>query len=126
MQKLVPTWLMLSVVVVLAIAQGFAVYYHWYFFYPWLDIPMHIIGGFWLMIAIPYFFPSTFTALRHILPLFVLAMLIGVGWELFEFSLDKLVAFTIHDMVDTLDDLKNDALGALLAAALLVIRRYNA
>ncbi|MDP3015044.1 MAG: hypothetical protein Q8N28_01380 [bacterium] len=31
---------------------------HWYWTYPWLDIPMHFLGGFWVAMVFLYFWRS--------------------------------------------------------------------
>ena len=49
---------------------------------------------------------------------------IGVGWELFEFSIDKFITFKIHDAVNTASDLFFDGVGSILAV-FLFLAVYN-
>lgn len=43
---------------------------------------------------------------------------IGIGWELFEFSLDRFITFKIHDAANTASDLFFDGVGGLFAVFL--------
>lgn len=79
-----------------------------YWTYRWLDIPMHILGGFALgslVIAI---------LMRHRPGMYVLAMLaVAFGWELFEVLIG--MPRPTDYPLDTLLDLFDDGVGALMA-----------
>lgn len=47
------------------------------------------------------------------------ALVIGVLWEVFEFSLDLYVIFKQNDIVDTVTDIGADVAGGLIAAFLI-------
>ncbi len=95
------------------------------YIYWWYDIPMHIAGGAWVAAAFLYLArkyewisriakPTIFTTLAVVL-------LVGIGWEIFEYSMDILV-FRLHTLstvplyilIDSLHDLANDLLGAAI------------
>jgi hypothetical protein len=113
------------VVLIVAIAalNFYAYKFHWYFFFWWFDIVMHTLGGVWVsgtVLWIWYFRNADGEKKELHLPfvfLFALASvyIVGVGWELFEFSLDKFITFKIHDMVNTGSDLFFDGVGSIFA-----------
>lgn len=95
----------------------------------WMDIPMHILGGFWvasIFIAVTESRPDIFEIKKHLLLSFVLvisfAVLIGVFWELWEYAFDYYFNVVIAQysvsmtLSDTLGDLINDLMGGIIAA----------
>jgi hypothetical protein len=108
-----------------------ALYWHLYFFLPWLDIPMHLLGGLWVGLFALYWYYHIKRGDKDRSALFVavfsvaVTMTIGLLWELFEFNLDTIIGFSNHDLADTLADLSNDFLGSTLAAWIFLAKRYN-
>lgn len=98
---------------------------------PWIDIPLHFLGGVWIASIFAWLFPEVrFNNPKFFinkLPPFVInfllviafTVLVGVLWEFFEFSLDVLMVFRGYseifqgDLVDTMGDLLMDILGGL-------------
>lgn len=122
--------LLAALIVLLACVQGAATYWDLYFFVWWLDIPMHLLGGFWISAAtITYRLSrnssgggdATLVLLAYAL---VATLLIGLGWELFEWSVDRVNGLIHFDLLDTLGDLANDVIGASVAAGIL-LRKNN-
>jgi hypothetical protein len=106
--------------------------YHLYYMIWWLDIPMHILGGAWVALLSLYLYNHAPFPRRkdHSTSFVVAAMLssalvIGVFWEVFEYSVEHLVKLNDNGVFDTLKDLCDDMLGALLAAILFVKKGYN-
>lgn len=104
-----------------AIARG------WYLRESPIDNVYHVLGGAFLASLCFYIFasrPHLFDLERHfpmtLLVTVSIVVLLGVSWELFEFSLDSLSAVrgslfrTQMSVRDTLGDLAADALGAAL------------
>lgn len=86
--------------------------------YPWYDIPLHMLGG--LMIglwaagsAAGRKFPSA----RMVVYVIGIVLLGGSLWELFEF-VTGLAGGEPGYIIDTIADLINDTLGAMVAALL--------
>jgi len=93
-----------------------------YWLIPWLDIPMHILGGVWVAMFFGYlnqkffkspsFWPSVLLTLSFV-------ALFGVLWEFFEFflnhtsSLQKFGSFQ-GDLTDTMADLFFGLIGGLI------------
>lgn len=106
----------------------FGVFRDWYYLVPWLDIPMHFFGGFfvallfiWLRQIAPNIFGGN-SFLGDIIVVLGFVALIGVLWEFFEFSFDYLVsarnlglARSQMGIADTMGDLFFDLLGGLCA-----------
>ncbi len=100
----------------------------WYWIFKWIDIPMHIIGGLiagyfgillWHMIV--WVHGKGVLSLEEIksnskvvLPAIVLAIIVGICWELLEFYFDLSGLDPIR-RADTIFDLFNDTFGGVLA-----------
>lgn len=99
----------------------------WYFLFPWLDIPLHLLGGLfigllaiWLSGRLFVFF-GEWSRLQKFLLVLGVVCLVGVFWEFFEFGLDWLYTIGIVgfksqlSVADTIGDLFLDILGGLFA-----------
>lgn len=112
---------MLALVWLIFILNTLAFEHYWYWIYEWFDIPMHFLGGFWVGGTIIWilgtFLKRRFASTRggYLLSVVGLAMVIGLLWELFEFSIDTFITFHMNDIIDTLSDLSMDFLGATVA-----------
>lgn len=86
-----------------------------YYELPWLDIPMHILGGFGvvaLLLAIASYKGSKVGYKRII----VMYLLVAVCWELYELAHDLLTeGMWLGDWLDTASDIINGAIGATVA-----------
>ena len=79
--------ILVAAVVVIAVVHNLALAFHLYFFYGWLDIPMHILGG--LITVLTLFvlkelsnvFPERYL---QFLPIILIVFVVGLGWEAFE------------------------------------------
>jgi hypothetical protein len=94
----------------LASVHVFALDHFWYWYFPWLDVPVHLLGGLFMGTAVigvlGQYRPRTFL---------VVVMLGAVGWELFELGIN----FTreLNFVFDTALDLLMDAIGITLSYA---------
>jgi hypothetical protein len=92
---------------------------HFYFFYyPWFDIPLHIIGGltigFW---GVALAARRRYTPRQMFLFILLLAIAIGSVWEIFEY-VSGLTRSEAGYWFDTLKDLSDDIVGSLIALGL--------
>lgn len=113
-----------ALVVCISILNYFAYQFHWYWKFWWFDMIMHTLGGVFVgSFSLWYYFLRKYSASQApvLQKSFVLLVslasiaVVGVGWELFEFSIDKFVAFSRHDPVDTASDLFFDVVGSIIA-----------
>jgi hypothetical protein len=106
-----------------------------YWLFPWVDIPLHFLGGLWAAVFFAWLslkFNLRFFEGRKFLWNFVLALsfvaLIGVLWEFFEFSYDffsnsmDVSKIAQPGLADTMGDLFFDLLGG--AAFVLIFRKF--
>jgi hypothetical protein len=119
----------------LAAVYVFSISNSLYWFFPWMDIPLHFLGGLWAAVFFAWLnlkFNLRFFEGRNFLWNFVLtlsfAALIGVLWEFFEFSRDffsssmdisKMAQISVSD---TMGDLFFDLLGG--AFFVLAFKRF--
>ena len=93
---------------------------------------MHIMGGLWvaLMSLVIYYHTDYFKRKDRSVAFvisFALAttMIIGLFWEVFEFSVEHFVKLNDNGLLDTLKDLVDDLIGASIATAIFIKRGYN-
>lgn len=108
-----------------------AVFYNWWLAVPWIDIPMHIIGAFLIALLIASYYSTQFSKLSQPFAFFTLlglCLVVGVLWEFHEYILNhsSLIPQLSHSLkysvnlqgnvTDTIKDLANDCIGAILAS----------
>lgn len=133
MQKYFPQIYVVLLISVIAIINAIADYEHLYFFIWWFDIPMHILGGFWIaLFSLTLYYRAKFPKTKDTTALFVVVfavavtMIVGLCWELFEFSAQTFIERAdVHDLGDTLADLVNDFIGAVFATLIFIRMGYN-
>lgn len=123
----------------LIVVHVIAVFYEWYHIYSWLDIPQHFAGGvlaalifYWTAYAHPRFFKLVPGSPIPIILVLSWTALLGVLFELAEFTYDILVYGYLNlskfpsqlGLTDTMVDLTLDLLGGL-ALAILMRLRYD-
>lgn len=93
---------------------------------------MHLVGGLWvgLTALVIYFFTSFVLEKKHSTNAVFLislcsALVIGIGWEAFEWGVDQVTGLKHVDLIDTLSDIMNDAIGAVVAAVIFLRKGYN-
>jgi hypothetical protein len=97
--------------VLLASVHVVALEHFWYWYFPWLDVPVHLLGGLFMATAVIGFLG------RYSPRLFLIIVAVGaLGWELFEFiiNIDREANF----LFDTSLDLLMDAVGITLSYAI--------
>ena len=89
-----------------------------YYEIPWLDIPMHVMGGFGvasLVLAVSAYKKKKMTFVSVLL----IYLFIAVGWEVYEFIQDTMNNVSWNGWEDTLSDIANGAIGSSVAYYLL-------
>ena len=113
----------LVAVTALAVLQYFASGGHWYVRFPGFDIFMHILGGVSLALAVYWilvtFFKRRFKAGKSLFWTLVGCTFgLGIAWEIME-AMNGIAGApfgTSAYYLDTVKDLVNDTLGAIIAA----------
>jgi len=108
-------------IIAIAVVNGFAESYYWYWRMRWFDMPMHFAGGVWLAgTALWLWYRAENEVTIRFLKIFAIclgaAFGIGLAWELFEAGLGLMTVGHINDMADTLGDLLFDILGGTTVA----------
>lgn len=101
--------------------------FDWYNLFFGYDVPMHIMGGAWLGLAVIYVLNFRTGFSKHMSPgIYILValasvMAVSVLWEIYEYSMDifkfKLYTFSSipgYVRLDSFHDLVNDFIGALI------------
>lgn len=111
----IPTSLVFFLIII-AMTNGLADTYSWYWTLRWLDMPMHFAGGAWLAgFGVWWqFFRKEASAKSFFAVLWVCliyAISIGLVWEVYEAAISFFTVGHMNAMPDTLSDLLFDILG---------------
>ena len=118
---------LLLFIIMMGVANAFAEHFFLYWRFPWLDMIMHFLGGVWIGLSVlwVYYLSGKFKDIpenrRRISYIYILAgtvtVIIGVFWEIFEFSLDFFVTFNeFNGFYDTASDILLAVIGAIFSA----------
>ncbi len=113
--------LIIIIAILNKVALNFFLYWKWW----WFDIMMHFLGGLWVGGATlwVYYFSGYFRANQNkkiLLWLSIISVVvIGVGWEVFEF-VTAIEIFSDGYVGDTILDLIMDTTGAVVAYFMLI------
>ena len=104
-----------GLVILLWALNFIALAFYFYWTLGWYDYMMHFLGGLTIGVLIIWFFKlSGERSWKLFLASFVPLMLIGVGWEIWEYA-NSLTFSTEDYRIDTVHDLLMDAVGAASA-----------
>jgi hypothetical protein len=76
---------------------------------------MHFLGGFWVSLAIIWFFHVKDVSLKLIFKIILGVLLIGFLWEVFEVVIDEIFSKNSFNVLDTISDIFLDLSGGCLA-----------
>ena len=113
--------LSLFATITLAVLHTLALSYKIYFYVPWFDIPMHILGGFVVAlcaIILCSLYPKKIPIDLRVILVILFTLLIGSLWEVFEVYLNAEYQVEQFSFIDTISDLWNDFVGSVLALVL--------
>ena len=105
----------LSLIAFIFAMNYLAIWLHWYYSMWWFDMPMHFLGGLWVGLALLWVLPQEESSLDKIFQVFLFVLIIGVGWEIFEFIVNETLARNPFDLRDTLSDIFFDISGGMTA-----------
>ena len=117
---------MFLLIVFISIMNALAFMFSWYWRVPWLDMPMHFLGGLWVgSVALWFYSQSIRGKLYSIFFVSIGAVLIVGGlWEMFEFSADSLISFSEQNKaIDTASDIMFDIIGGITSAVYFILKK---
>lgn len=100
-----------AVLVLIAVTHLSALQWSLYWYYIWLDVPMHFAGGAWLALAGSWLL-LRFGYKHDVLPVFTFVIVGSIGWEIFEVWAG--VARESNFLFDTVLDLTMDVAGGIV------------
>ncbi|OGF74380.1 hypothetical protein A2W57_02720 [Candidatus Giovannonibacteria bacterium RIFCSPHIGHO2_02_43_16] len=124
--------LILIIFLAIFLVHGWATLSAAYFYYRWLDMVVHVMGGLLVgTIAVYFIRDNNLSPFIVFWFVFGSAAIIGLFLEFFEFAMSHLPAgvskfgFISQGLEDTLSDLLSDLIGGILAFSLFQTRRKN-
>jgi uncharacterized membrane protein YjdF len=104
-----------SLIFVIFVLHFLATNFYWYYSMWYFDMFMHFLGGLWLGFVFLWFFGKNNLNLSLIFKIIFGILIVGIGWEIFEFYFVNYVAENSFDRLDTLSDIFFDLFGGLSA-----------
>lgn len=111
-------WTSLLMITIISVLHHAALDYHWYFTHRWIDIVMHVLGGFWIAITALWFTlrfvhdESVLSDKKHLARIiFISVFIVGTIWEIFEFLSGNTFLHTANFWTDTISDMINNIIG---------------
>jgi uncharacterized membrane protein YjdF len=118
----------LFLIIIIFILNKVANLFFWYTSIVWFDMMMHFLGGVFVALALGSVLTGYLKNAENKKVFWVIlvsVLVVGLGWEVFEFSVQELVKVVgLADIPDSLSDLLFDALGAIVGT-FFVIRAKN-
>lgn len=112
----------LLTVLLIAVFHFLSVKYYWYWTYRWIDIPVHIVGGFWVSLTALWValkvghIDSIYGYKKRALVLMLISVLIvAILWEVFELMFKITYLNDIGYWSDSLGDGFNGLIGGSVA-----------
>lgn len=119
--------ILVLLIIAIAIVNGLAQIYSWYWGMRWFDMPMHFAGGVWLAgVAVWWRYYRNVRVRASFLQILTTATIatIGIGllWEVFEACVSLLTTGYINEIPDTLGDLLFDIIGGIVVSVSVWLR----
>jgi hypothetical protein len=100
--------------------QSFADVFDWYYIFPHLDTPMHILGGLFVGFMALAYIPRHYNDFQKLCWVLGFVILIGFGVEIGEWALTSLfhieIGFLLQpSIMDTIGDMIHDFVGGVIA-----------
>lgn len=110
-------------VVFVSIVNFLAIKGLWYYLFWYFDMPMHFLGGVVVMYLLIYIFYSRISVQKSSNLFYLLAgvLIVGLGWEVFEYFLLNVYAGQPFNIIDSTSDIFFDLAGGIWG--LLYIRK---
>ncbi len=118
--------LSLYFLVIVVILQVLANTFNWYYIFPKLDTPMHLLGGALVGFMALAYIPRDTTALAKLIWVIIWSIVIGIGVEFAEKLIDTyghLGEKLQHGPLDTYTDIMHDFIGGALAFCYAYLRQ---
>lgn len=106
---------LVSLILFIFAVNYIAMKFYWYSAIWYFDMPMHLLGGFWLGFALIWLFRLKELSFKLIFKIILCVFLIGILWELFEIFVDKTIAQNPFNILDTISDMCFDLAGGGLS-----------
>ena len=108
----------LGLITLLAVVvlQSFADVFNWYYIFPHLDTPMHILGGMLVGFFALAYTPHGANAIQKLIWTTIWVIIVGLSLEMVEWLLDSRAAMLLQtDAFDTFTDILHDFAGGVIA-----------
>lgn len=106
----------LSVLIIfIFLANALANKFYWYSSIWYFDIIMHFLGGFWVGLLALYLIRAEKISRLVLWRVTLVVIVIGLGWEIFELVVDRVISRNAFNILDSSADLFFDCAGGAAA-----------
>lgn len=104
-----------GLIIFIFFANALANKFYWYSSIWYFDIVMHFLGGFAVGLLALYLTRTEEISKPVVLRVMLAVVLVGLGWEIFELVVDKVISRNVLNILDSSADLFFDSAGGLAA-----------
>ena len=98
----------------------------WYYIFWYFDMPMHFLGGVAILFLVAYVLYKPLQDSKYpILFCLLFTLAIGIGWEVFEYIFNNLIAGMTFSPMDTTSDIFFDMSGVLLGILIVYRNKFK-
>lgn len=106
---------LIYIILLIFVTNFLANKFYWYLSIAYFDMIMHFLGGFWVGLSYFYFFPVRSFSTHDFIKLLFFVLCVGLGWEVYEILVNKVIAQNPFDYVDISSDIFFDLFGGIMA-----------
>ncbi len=105
-----------TLIIFVAIINFIAMKAMWYYIFWYFDMPMHFLGGVVVMLLVGYIFYRAISrySMLPVSAIMLAVLIIGVGWEVFEYLVNNVYAGQVWNKLDTVSDICFDMAGGIM------------
>jgi hypothetical protein len=121
-----------TVLAVITVLHFLGLYFYWYFYLPWFDVLVHLLGGIFVAETLLYFYLfggyefGRFSRWQVFGLVLGIGLLLGILWEAYEVAIGAADSKGRGYGADTVKDLMNDLVGATIGFFYVVSKRPKA
>ncbi len=97
----------------------------WYYLFWYFDMPMHFLGGLASVFLLAYWFYGKFSGSDFIWQILCLVLVVGIGWEIFEYIFLNWYGGEQFKILDSLSDMCFDMAGGIIGVIYLKNKKYG-
>lgn len=122
----------LLTILLISVFHYLSLRYSWYWTFRWLDIPVHIVGGFWVSLSalwVSLYISHIDSILGYkrkaLIVMLTSVLVVAILWEIFELIFHVTSVNSVGYWQDTLSDISNGFVGGIISFTYFIKNKSN-